>query len=55
MQYADTAIQIYDVPTATDPDRLIDRRLALLVSALVVLALGAFAAFALFGIISQKL
>lgn len=55
MQYEDTAVQIYDIPTTTDPDRLFDRRMALVVSALVMLGLGAFAAFVVFGILSQKL
>jgi len=55
MQYRDTAVQIYDVPASQDPDAEFDRRMALVVSAIVMLGLGAFFAFIVFGIISQKL
>jgi hypothetical protein len=55
MRYRDTAVQVYDVPTSTDPDAVRENRLALFVSMLVMLGLAGFAAFVVFGIVSQKL
>lgn len=54
MQYGDTAVQIYDVPTSADPNAIFDRRMALVVSAVVLLGLAAFVAFVIFGIYSQQ-
>lgn len=55
MQYRDTAVHVYDIPTAVDPEGRWDRRMALLVSLLVMLGLAGFAAFVVLGIVSQRL
>lgn len=54
MRYQGTAIHIYDVPAPSDPDTRLDRRMALLVSAVGLLGLAAFGGFVVFGIISQR-
>lgn len=55
MQYRDTAVHVYDIPTSVDPEGRWNRRMALLVSTLLMLGLAGLAAFVVFGIVSQRL
>lgn len=54
MRYQSTAVQIYDMPAPSDPDVRLDRRMALIVSAIGLLGLAAFGAFLVLGILSQR-
>lgn len=55
MRYQGTAVQIYDLPTPSDPDARFDRRMALIVSTIGLLGLVVFGAFLVLGIVSQRL
>jgi hypothetical protein len=55
MRYQGTAIQIYDIPSPANPEVRFNRRMALILAVVGLLGLAAFLAFALFGIVSQRI
>lgn len=54
MRYRGTSVQVYDVPSPTDPNVRFDRRMAMLVSAVGLLGLAAFGGYLVLGIVSQR-